>query len=788
MSEEIFYQWQNEHLLRTIYPLREMKLRDFLIHYQEIDAWAEYKDKTIEAISDEIDDFKSSQTQLVTSLQTEFDNGIRYFQGAIIEYDNDKNTASVDPTILNKLKQEHASFDKYFLEYDSSTRQRIYLDRYVKRVESTHKNILHEIARNERNIRNVPQSSKVELWKQKIETLHFTKTIVDAELNRLYAFSNIFKKIKSQKDDLDRWVAIKGKERRKIENEIRWKRNFVQRYPGNAKTPGFKQEILHLEGAFLKVNNDIQKGLTSSIEDRLKAQIERKSVSVNDIVRWNTEKYKQVVEEMDHDELLETILKRFLADPNRYPPWLQYMVIHFSGMRYRSAHGSWGDPKDLLLSLRIKDINKEIKQINDEGVLSACAQEAGKLRSSLDSDAHNIEAEAHIKRLDSQNPYRRRRALLDFRIDQEKKAIENLSEERALKELEVLKDQLPQWMWKEIVARTQLRLKFANEKWEELTPDERSSYLDRESQIYRDVMIEWKRKHLTGWREEHDRSNRLIVSRAVCNEVAEQIQHLRGHTPPGGLTAKPDWYLRKEKGENQSDGSESAFFIKPRLPEHFKVGASILWLRWVKDRPNPWRIAHPRTLRSGDGLLPTKLLGRVPANIKRAIGRRLIKVKGNTSNWVYEIKGDAYRRSRIRIDELEVTRKNKKKQKRRLLARVLQQEWLRWMHEATVAEVAETADGPVVLTFETALPYDDPRRSTIGIFRRSARDLRYFVTGRSFNGVFVGYVPEENLPEDDLREMLDWNKILRKDFISEAEMQEYWDMASKQQTISNDDP
>ena len=54
MSEEIFYQWQNEHLLRTIYPLREMKLRDFLIHYQEIDAWEEYKDKTIESISDEV--------------------------------------------------------------------------------------------------------------------------------------------------------------------------------------------------------------------------------------------------------------------------------------------------------------------------------------------------------------------------------------------------------------------------------------------------------------------------------------------------------------------------------------------------------------------------------------------------------------------------------------------------------------------------------------------------------------------------------------------------------------
>ena len=231
--------------------------------------------------------------------------------------------------------------------------------------------------------------------------------------------------------------------------------------------------------------------------------------------------------------------------------------------------------------------------------------------------------------------------------------------------------------------------------------------------------------------------------------------------------------------QNQSDGSDSAFFIKPKLPEDFKVGASILWLSWVKDRPNAWRIAHPRTLRNGDGLLPSNLLGRVPANIKNTINRRIPKVKGNTSNWAYEIRGDGYVRSRIRIDELETAPDKDKNQKRKVLARVNQQEWLRWMHEATVAEVADTADGPVVLTFETALPYDDPRRSTIGIFSRSARDLRYFVTGRTFNGVFVGYVPEADLPMDDFREMLDWNKILRKDFVSEAELQAYWEKVSE---------
>ena len=224
-------------------------------------------------------------------------------------------------------------------------------------------------------------------------------------------------------------------------------------------------------------------------------------------------------------------MKKFLAEPTRYPLWLQYMVIHFSGMRYRSAHGSWGDPKDLLLSLGIKDIQKEIKQINDEGILTACANEIGNLRRSLDPGADNTEAETHIKRLKSQNPYRRRRALLDYRIDWEKKAIDFLTEEEALHQLETMKDQLPEWMWKEVVERTPLRLKFATENWEGLTPDERSEYLDRESQIYREVMIEWKRKHLTGWREEHDRSNRLIVShRGLQRSCGTYPAPARAHT------------------------------------------------------------------------------------------------------------------------------------------------------------------------------------------------------------------------------------------------------------------
>ena len=37
-----YFQWQNEFLCKTIYPMREQKLRDVLIYYMEVDVWSQY--------------------------------------------------------------------------------------------------------------------------------------------------------------------------------------------------------------------------------------------------------------------------------------------------------------------------------------------------------------------------------------------------------------------------------------------------------------------------------------------------------------------------------------------------------------------------------------------------------------------------------------------------------------------------------------------------------------------------------------------------------------------------
>jgi hypothetical protein len=284
-------------------------------------------------------------------------------------------------------------------------------------------------------------------------------------------------------------------------------------------------------------------------------------------------------------------------------------------------------------------------------------------------------------------------------------------------------------MWKEIVKLTDLRLTEVTDKnWEKASNDPQQ-YSRKDAEL-RKVLNDWKNKFVTGWREEHDRSDKLIVTRAVCNEVAEHIQHLRGHSPNGGLTAKPKWY---QGLESKNPG---AYLVKPDDRSDFKPGASILWLRFVRKEPNAWQVAqHITAKKGGHGLLPA------------AFPRKPSKGGDAKAAWSYN-RGDPVTRTRFVTGEKGGS--------------VRQMEWLRWIHEATVVEVADTAEGTMVLTFETALPSDDPRLSSIGVFKHRLSDLLSDGDEDYYNRAFVGYIPEGDLPEENLKDMLDWNKILHR--------------------------
>ena len=925
MDDKIYFQWQNEFLLKTIYPLRERKLIDFLVYYKEIDVWAEYEGRTDANLGEEFKAYRIAQEQVWIDAYNSFDALSKYFLTEDVTLAYKQEFGELDPGFMEKINALHKTFATYFPKVKSIANQRYFISQRTLEWEQRQKGLQGQIAKNQRNLRNMPPT-----WGRREEVIAETKMIetitlkmAAVELFKLYDFLAAFTKLEKRRMS----VKKKGDQTGREKSELTSKLNAIRAKakPEEAKQSGIVAEINRLKSPpdlaaletyfkrsdiaadyqakfpqpdpvvlaqitkahqavlnTLKVNLDpngraaavkiqigelgkfrkasldpeiarltanlrnmppnwshraeneaklkrlnevslgmlnvelrkmddfawallngrktkpeldqmikqkesergaIQQKLTAitaeaaPFEERLKTidsflNLSEKEqvlklgafleVTKEDLARGKVDVYKADLAGKNHQELLEIVVARFLANPKRYPLWLQYMVIHFSGMRYKSAHGSWADPKDLLLSLRTKNIVDDLRKADDDAIEALCLQEIASyeapqgmlsqpveggevkyeipLLAKTADPAWRNKVEHHLNEMKSTSPTRQRKALIDLRTDEEVYEVGLKNDDEALEGLELLRKELPSWMWKEIERLTDLRLKTKDENWEIDSADDIEARYDYRWRHYREILVNWKKEHLTGWREEHDRSNRLIVTRAVCNEVAEHIQHLRGHTPPGGLTAKPEWYLRKEKDPKLSALPDHPYFKKPALLGDFKRGASILWLRFVHDQPNPWRIAYPLTLKNGDGLLPAKLESR----------------KG----WRYFTEGRNIMRSGKALDakgnSINVT------------------EYLRWMHEATVAETAMTADGPTVLTFETALPYEDKRQSTIGVFKHSLSELRYFVTGDTLIGSFVGYIPEGVLPASDLKDMLDWNHVLRREALSEAEQAAYW--------------
>ncbi|HLO14027.1 MAG TPA: hypothetical protein VK206_04300 [Anaerolineales bacterium] len=911
MADEIYFQWQNEVLLKTIYPLREMKLRDFLVYCKEIDLWAQYKDKKIEDFPAEVNAYIATRKDTLVAAYQSYKNLYAYFtQDAVAQYLTKYKLT--DETVLAKVKALHQTLLAYLPKYADVRKEKYFVTQQVALWEQERKSLLQQIAQKQRRVNIVvPENQPFE--KEQLQKLQVTFDITDEELDRLYAFVSSYNKIEKRKlefyqvreaaqagskgaiaklDDVHtRLQPVDAKQRQisadlarlrtppslaavqgylsteDISNQIRQQfpqadqsllntingihkqlavallnikdeavklvvvKNYYYRL--QQQQQAFQREIATLEtqlrsmpitwanraasqarldmlkGAGLqaiqteidklgdyqaafeyakkspaelaqmiqakeqemlgvqqtdsqlgKEASDLETQLKSlqstqsmSEEDYLTHYSPDETITVKDIVRSRVEEYKASLAQKNHLELLEEIVQYFIQQPGRYPLWLQYMVIHFSGMRYATAHGSWADPKDLLMSLRTADMQKEFKKMDDDAI-EALAQQRISIYQGSNGSVPDVPKLAqtqdqkwkdkiafHLRGLKSFSDYYQRKALFDLRLDEENYEIETMTPTEALEELEAIKDTLPEWMWKEIVKLTDLRVKEVNDpNWEKLTSDEEEQRDEAQYAEFRAIMNKWKQDNLTGWREEHDRSDQLIVTRSVCNEVAEQIQHLRGYAPPGGLTPKAPWYIKNEH-DATIPGTPRPYFVRPSSVRDYNVGASILWVRFVNELPNPWRVAHPLQTRNGEGLIPANYLRRASAY-----------------DWAYT-QSDVVMRTRIRINEKKQT--------------VREQQWLRWIHEATVAAVAETVDGTTILTFETALPYDDPRLSAVGVFKHDLYNLMFDGGEETYNGSFVGYLPEGAIPVSNLEEMLDWNHILGRQVMTPAELEDY---------------
>lgn len=697
MAEPMYFQWQNEVLCKTIYPMREPKLRDFLVYYMEIDIWKQYKDKNIASLKPDVDAYiKAQELAAITAYKSHA--ALRnYFlikdvRGHYLKF------KPVDETELTEINNFHALFIQ---SWPKDIRgERSFVEGQIQ-YWTNHRNMHRDWVKSRKRRLEVmaPEHPKRFVETKELEQKEkSTLPMAEQELDQLRSFLATYDRIEQRK--------------------LAW-------YKLSKNDPNFKPS----EAEFLVQYKPDQ------------------PVTVKDIALWKAEEYKASLEKKNQFELLEEISQRFKQEPKRYPFWLQYMVVHFSGMRYASAHGSWADPKDLLIRLRASNVGNDLKKVDDAEIEKRCKEKiavyesAGgtskpKLAQTMEKEWKD-KAALHMLSVKANGPKTRRAGLIALQTEEQNYEIKSMSTDQALKTLESMKDTFPKWAWKEIVKFTPLRINHVTDpNWEKLTLEENAERNSQAANDIRTVMDAWENHDTSAWRDEHGRTHELIVTRAVCNETAEHIQHIRGHLPPGGLTPKPKWYFTNE-AENKLTGEPRPFYTKPASEKDYVTGGSILWLRFVDKEPNAWQIAKAVKTKSGAGLLPDSFAPDKKLNPKSA-----------TTPWTYQ-KGEVITRTRT-------FEKPDTKEK------VPQKQWLRWIHEATVAEVAETAEGTIIITYETALPDGDKGTSAVGIFKMPLHWHLSDGTEEAYNRSFVGYVPEGQVPMEHLKTMLDWNKVLHK--------------------------
>src|SRR6266508_6178774 len=203
MAEPMYFQWQNEVLLKTIYPLREMKLRDFLVYCKEIDLWAEYKDKRIEDLQAQVQAYSAgSANTLVTAYQS-YKTLYAYFTQADVRTPYMTKYKLTDETALADVKALHQTFMTYLPKYADVRKEKYFVTQQVSSWEQYRKSVQQLVAQKQRRLNvmlpNHPNRPKETLELQKMQNV--TLAIAEEELGRLYSFVSTYNKIEKRKLD-----------------------------------------------------------------------------------------------------------------------------------------------------------------------------------------------------------------------------------------------------------------------------------------------------------------------------------------------------------------------------------------------------------------------------------------------------------------------------------------------------------------------------------------------------------------------------------------------------------
>lgn len=112
-------------------------------------------------------------------------------------------------------------------------------------------------------------------------------------------------------------------------------------------------------------------------------------------IQWRLREYARELAGLNHEELLGLVLDLFADDPDlkRFPKYQRYVVIHFSGMRYRrpergdeaSAHGSFLPPQWLLEQIKRGEVVDKFETMTPADIETQATASVGEIKDVLEN-------------------------------------------------------------------------------------------------------------------------------------------------------------------------------------------------------------------------------------------------------------------------------------------------------------------------------------------------------------------------------------------------------------------
>jgi hypothetical protein len=266
----------------------------------------------------------------------------------------------------------------------------------------------------------------------------------------------------------------------------------------------------------------------------------------------------------DHTALMKQVFALFARDQDGsvIPPWLRYMIVHFSGFRYNagtgtSAHNTYQAPQKYVGRLRQADLHTELDGVSDNQLLEICEELAQALPlpdpKVKNSSPHYNAFEARMRSgadIASAPGGRGAKALVQALRDPAYKGsrvdlikcvagglswvwADALSDEQAqgilLARLALQKPN-EDGLWARVVGRTRLRYDVTSGDWNSF--EQGQPALPAAKSPYHAAGAS---TDMAAWKSVQEDTLDPVCASAVCNQIVEQASAARGVHLVGGI-------------------------------------------------------------------------------------------------------------------------------------------------------------------------------------------------------------------------------------------------------------